>query len=47
MRLNPDPGELELALQLEQQAIALDDSLAAAHGMLASLYVRKASINGR
>jgi adenylate cyclase len=36
-----DPNGLERALQLEQQAIALDDSLFFPHSILAAIYVRK------
>jgi adenylate cyclase len=39
--LSPDPNGLEPAFQLEQQAIALDDSLSPAHGLLATIYVQK------
>jgi tetratricopeptide (TPR) repeat protein len=38
---NPDPNGLERAFQLVQQAIALDDSLAVAHSILAAIYVHK------
>jgi adenylate cyclase len=37
--LSPDPNGLERALQLEQQAIALDDSLSPTHRFLARIYV--------
>ncbi|HJU11465.1 MAG TPA: winged helix-turn-helix domain-containing protein [Candidatus Binataceae bacterium] len=37
--LNPDPGGLERAQQITQQAIALDDSLAFAHSILAMIYI--------
>ena len=39
--LNPDPNGLDKALQLERKAIALDDSLAFAHGVLSAIYVQK------
>jgi adenylate cyclase len=39
--LSPDPNGLERAFQLEQQAIALDDSLSGPHGILAAIYVHK------
>jgi adenylate cyclase len=39
--LNPDPNGLERAFQLLQQAIALDDALSPAHGLLAGIYVHK------
>jgi adenylate cyclase len=39
--LSPDPNGLERAFQLEQQAIAVDDSLSAPHSILASIYVQK------
>jgi adenylate cyclase len=32
---NPDPNGVKLGLQMEQRAIALDDSLSAAHGIMA------------
>jgi TolB-like protein/DNA-binding winged helix-turn-helix (wHTH) protein/Tfp pilus assembly protein PilF len=38
---NPDPQNLERATELAQKAIALDDSLPAAHGLLSLIYVRK------
>jgi tetratricopeptide (TPR) repeat protein len=36
-----DPNGLEQALRMEQQAVALDDSLSGAHGVLAAVYVQK------
>src|SRR5262249_28847379 len=36
-----DPGELERALDLAQQALALDDSLAACHSLLSQVYLWK------
>jgi adenylate cyclase len=39
--LSPNPNGLEQAVQLEQQAIALDDSLPGAHSFLAAIYVQK------
>ena len=39
---DPDPNGLERALHLEQQAVALDDSLAVAHSVLAEVYSLKA-----
>ncbi len=39
--LSPDPKGWERAFQLEQQAIALDDSLSAPHSLLAGIYVHK------
>jgi tetratricopeptide (TPR) repeat protein len=36
---NPDPNGLQRALALEQQAVALDDSLATAHSALARIYM--------
>jgi adenylate cyclase len=36
---NPDPNGLQRALELEQQAVALDDSLAIAHSALARIYL--------
>jgi TolB-like protein/DNA-binding winged helix-turn-helix (wHTH) protein/cytochrome c-type biogenesis protein CcmH/NrfG len=39
--LGTDPNGLERAFQLAQQAIALDDSLSAAHGLLAGICVQK------
>jgi TolB-like protein/DNA-binding winged helix-turn-helix (wHTH) protein/tetratricopeptide (TPR) repeat protein len=38
---SPDPHTLDRAFQLEQQAIALDDSLASAHRVLAETYLYK------
>jgi adenylate cyclase len=38
---NSDPQNLERALALAQKAIALDDSLPAAHGLLGTVYARK------
>ena len=38
---NPDPKILDRAFQLAQQAIALDDSLASAHGLLGIIYMSK------
>jgi adenylate cyclase len=35
---NPDPNGLEKAMQMERQAIALDDSLALAHSVLSDVY---------
>jgi adenylate cyclase len=40
LTLNPDPLGLERALQVERQAVVLDDSLAVAHGVLAEIYVK-------
>jgi len=37
---NPDPKGLERALQMEQQAIALDESLSISHSVLAAIYVQ-------
>jgi adenylate cyclase len=39
--LSPDRGGLDKAFQLEQQAIALDDSLAFAHSELSGIYMQK------
>jgi tetratricopeptide (TPR) repeat protein len=39
--LSSDPNGLERAFQLAQHAIALDDSLAGAHSLLAGIYVMK------
>jgi adenylate cyclase len=39
LAFNPDPNGLQRALQLEQQAISLDDSLPLAHSVLAAIYV--------
>ncbi len=36
---NADPNVLQRALELEQQAIIFDDSLASAHSALASIYM--------
>jgi adenylate cyclase len=36
---NPEPNGLEQALRMEQQAVALDDSLSGAHSVLAAIYV--------
>jgi adenylate cyclase len=36
---NPDPNGLQRSLELEQQAVALDDSLATAHSALARIYL--------
>jgi adenylate cyclase len=36
-----DPQALERALALEQQALALDDSLSRAHGIMGTVYARK------
>jgi TolB-like protein/class 3 adenylate cyclase/Tfp pilus assembly protein PilF len=38
---NPDPNILDKAFHLAQQAIALDDSLASAHGLLGVIYILK------
>ncbi len=38
---NEDPDPLNHALQLAKQAIALDDSLASAHGLLSAVYLSK------
>ncbi len=38
---NPDPNILDKAFHLAQQAIALDDSLASAHGLLSVIYILK------
>ena len=38
---NPDPGTLDRALQLEQQAVALDDSLPIPHMALGAIYLWK------
>ena len=38
---NPEPNGLEQALNMEQQALALDDSLSRAHSVLAAVYVQK------
>ncbi len=38
---NPDPGTLDRALQLEQQAVALDDSLPTSHMALGAFYLWK------
>jgi tetratricopeptide (TPR) repeat protein len=38
--LNPDPNGVDRALKLEQQALALDDSLAIAHSTLGEIYMR-------
>jgi adenylate cyclase len=38
---NRDPNILDKAFHLAQQAIALDDSLASAHGLLAVIYILK------
>ena len=38
---NPKPNGLEQALNMEQQALALDDSLSRAHSVLAAVYVQK------
>jgi tetratricopeptide (TPR) repeat protein len=40
MANTPDPNSAERALKLEQQAIALDDSLAYAHSILGATYLR-------
>jgi tetratricopeptide (TPR) repeat protein len=40
-RWNPDPNILDKAFHLAQQAIALDDSLASAHGLLGVIYILK------
>jgi TolB-like protein/DNA-binding winged helix-turn-helix (wHTH) protein/predicted Zn-dependent protease len=45
LALNQDPNGLVRALQLAQQATALDDSLASAHSVLASIYVEKTQIH--
>ena len=42
---NEDPDPLEHALQLAKQAIALDESLASAHGLLSSIYLTKAQFD--
>ena len=39
---NEDPDPLQRAFQLAQQAIALDESLASAHGLLSAIYLSKA-----
>jgi adenylate cyclase len=38
---DPDPNGLDWALDMAQRAVALDDSLPWAHGMLAHIYVQK------
>jgi adenylate cyclase len=40
-RWSPDPSNLEQAFALAQQAIALDDSLPAAHSVLSMVYAQK------
>jgi len=42
---NEDPDPLNHALQLAKQAIALDESLASAHGLLSSIYLSKAQFD--
>jgi adenylate cyclase len=42
---NDDPDALEHALQLAKRAIALDESLASAHGLLSSIYLTKAQFD--
>ncbi|HEV8717559.1 MAG TPA: adenylate/guanylate cyclase domain-containing protein [Candidatus Binatia bacterium] len=41
LRWSPDPQNLERALESAQRAIALDDSLPVAHGLLSLIYARK------
>jgi len=41
LQFSPDPNGLERASQMEQQAIALDDSLSLAHGVLAAVEVQE------
>ena len=41
LAFNPDPGGLEQAFRLEQQAVAVDDSLSLAHSALAQIYEMK------
>jgi adenylate cyclase len=41
LALDPDPNGLEWALHMAQRAVALDDSLPWAHGVLAHIYVQK------
>jgi adenylate cyclase len=43
LAFDPDPNALKRGLKLEQQAIALDDSLAFAHSTLASIYMTGAN----
>jgi adenylate cyclase len=42
---NEDPDPLNHALELAKQAIALDESLASAHGLLSSIYLSKAQFD--
>jgi TolB-like protein/predicted Zn-dependent protease len=41
LAFDPDPNAGERALKMEQQALALDDSLSLAHSILAAIYVQK------
>jgi adenylate cyclase len=42
---NEDPDPLNHALQLAKQAIALDETLASAHGLLSALYMSQAQFD--
>ncbi len=42
---NEDPDPLDHAFQLAKQAIALDESLASAHGLLSAVYLSKAQFD--
>jgi adenylate cyclase len=42
---NEDPHPLDRAFQLAQHAIALDESLASAHGLLSAIYLSKAQFD--
>ena len=41
LQWNPDPQNIEQALELAQKAIALDDSVPTTHSLLSLIYVRK------